>query len=84
MDVGTPSVKTGLRYDIYLTLENGSKPSTGLAKVKIFIKPLIVWIWVGGLLCGFGTLLAAFPGKHRRRPTDPVSAPVPLEETVDV
>ena len=66
--------------DIYLTLENGSKPSTGVAKLKIFIKPMIVWLWVGGLLCGVGTLLAAFPGKHRRKPTDPVSAPVPLDE----
>jgi len=84
MDVATPSVKTGLRYDIYLTLESGSKPSTGVAKLKIFIKPLIVWIWVGGLLCGLGTVLSAFPGRHRRKPTDPVSAPVPLEETADV
>ncbi|MEY4340275.1 MAG: hypothetical protein RLZ14_2125, partial [Actinomycetota bacterium] len=79
IDVSTPSVRTGLARDIYLSLENGSKPSTGVAKLKIIIKPMIVWLWVGGLLCGVGTLLAAFPGKHRRRPTDPVSAPVPLD-----
>ena len=79
MDIATPSVRTGLSKDIYLTLGNGSKPSTGTAKLKIFIKPMIVWLWVGGLLCGVGTLLAAFPGKHRRRPTDPVSAPVPVD-----
>lgn len=84
MDVSTPSVKTGLFKDIYLTLGNGSKPSTGTAKLKIFIKPMIVWLWVGGLLCAAGTILAAFPGKHRRRPTDPVSAPVPLDEVADV
>ena len=82
MDVPTPSVRTGLDKDIYLTIENGSKPSAGFAKVKIFIKPMIVWLWVGGLLCGLGTVLAAFPGRHRRRPTDPVSAPVPLDEVV--
>jgi cytochrome c-type biogenesis protein CcmF len=84
MDVSTPSVKTGLFKDIYLTLGNGSKPSTGTAKLKIFIKPMIVWLWIGGLLCAVGTLLAAFPGKYRRKPTDPVSAPVPLEEVADV
>jgi cytochrome c-type biogenesis protein CcmF len=82
MDIATPSVQTGVARDIYLTLENGSKPSTGTAKLKIFIKPMIVWLWIGGLLCGVGTLLAAFPGKHRRRPTDPVSAPIPLDEQV--
>ena len=26
----------------------------------------------------FGTLLAAWPGRRRRCPTDPVSAPVPV------
>jgi hypothetical protein len=28
-------------------------------------------------MMAIGTLLAAFPGSRRRRPTDPVSAPVP-------
>jgi cytochrome c-type biogenesis protein CcmF len=36
----------------------------------------VLWLWVGGILMAFGTLLAAFPGR-RRDPTDPVSAPVP-------
>ncbi|MDO8392570.1 MAG: cytochrome c-type biogenesis CcmF C-terminal domain-containing protein [Actinomycetota bacterium] len=82
MDVATPSVKSSFTKDIYLTLEAGSKPSTGLAKIKVFIKPMVVWMWVGGMLCAFGTVLAAFPGRFRRRPTDAVSAPVPLEEEV--
>lgn len=82
MDVATPSVKTGFTKDIYLAIETGSKPSAGVAKLKIFVKPMIVWLWVGGLLCGLGTLLALFPGRHRRRPTDPVSAPIDLDEPV--
>lgn len=81
-DIGTPSVKSGWAGDIYLSLEKGSKPSTGLAKIQIFIKPMIVWIWVGGLLCGVGTVLAAFPGRHRRRGTEAVSAPVPLDDAL--
>ena len=76
MDVPTPSVKSGPTNDIYLVLEAGSKPSTGEAKVKILIQPMIVWLWIGGLLCAIGTTLALFPGRHRRRPTDPVSAPI--------
>ena len=42
----------------------------------MFIKPLILWLWIGGGLMAVGTLLAAFPGRRRRRPTDPVSAPI--------
>jgi len=80
MDVATPSVRTGLTKDIYLTLESGSKPSTGEAKIKVFIKPMVVWLWIGGLLCAVGTVLAAFPGRHRRRPTDPVSAGIDLSD----
>ena len=37
---------------------------------------MILWLWIGGLMMAIGTLLAAFPGTRRRRPTDPVSAPV--------
>jgi cytochrome c-type biogenesis protein CcmF len=82
MDVPTPSVKSSFTKDIYLTLEVGSKPSTGTAIIKVFIKPMVVWLWIGGSLCAFGTLLAAFPGRFRRRPTDATSAPVPLDEPV--
>jgi cytochrome c-type biogenesis protein CcmF len=76
IDVATPSVRTGLRGDVYLTLERGATPGASEATIRVFIKPLIVWLWIGGLLMAAGTVLAAFPGKRRRRPTDPVSAPV--------
>ena len=75
-DVPTPSVRTGVRGDVYLTLERGATPGANEATIRVFIKPLIVWLWIGGALMAIGTLLAAFPGKRRRRPTDPVSAPI--------
>jgi hypothetical protein len=34
-----------------------------------------MWLWIGAGLIGFGSVLSAIPGR-RRRPTDPVSAPV--------
>ena len=42
--------------------------------------PLSLWLWIGGGLLAVGTVLAAFPGRRRRRPTDPVSAPIPSTE----
>ena len=76
IDVGTPSVRTGPANDVYLTLERGAAPGDTAATIRVFIKPLILWLWIGGAVMALGTLLAAFPGSRRRRPTDPVSAPV--------
>jgi cytochrome c-type biogenesis protein CcmF len=80
IDVGTPSVRTGFRGDVYLTLEPGATPGATEATIRVFIKPLVVWLWIGGALMAIGTMLAAFPGRRRRRPTDPVSAPIVTED----
>ena len=77
----TPSVRTGLTHDVYLTIAGTNIPAVGATEVdiEVFKKPLILWLWVGGLLMAVGTVLAAFPGKRRRNPLDPVSARVPGE-----
>jgi cytochrome c-type biogenesis protein CcmF len=77
-DIGTPSVRTGFTKDIYLTLEKAAPVGATEVQVKIFIKPLIIWMWIGGALMAIGTVLAAFPGK-RRVPTAPTSAPVVID-----
>ncbi len=74
--VATPSVRTSATKDIYLTLEGNPQPGADQATIRVFVKPLILWLWIGGGLMAVGTLLAAFPGRRRRRPTDPVSAPI--------
>jgi len=75
-NIGTPSVRSTFVKDIYLTLEPPVQVSSESAKIKVFIKPMMMWMWIGGGLMGVGTLLSAYPGS-RRRPTDPTSAPVP-------
>ena len=75
----TPSVRTGPRGDLYLAIARNTPPVVGDTEVaiQIFKKPLIVWLWIGGLLMAVGTVLSAFPGKRRRDPLAPVSAAVP-------
>jgi cytochrome c-type biogenesis protein CcmF len=75
-DIGTPAVRTGLVDDIYLTLEPGTAAGDSTATIRAFVKPMILWLWLGGLIMAIGTLLAAFPGSRRRRAIDPVSAPI--------
>ena len=47
--------------------------------LRVVVQPLIVWLWIGGGIMALGTVLAAWPGR-RRRPTDPVSAPIDVEK----
>jgi cytochrome c-type biogenesis protein CcmF len=81
--IGTPSVRTGVASDVYLTLEPGAEPGDSVAVIRVFVKPMILWLWVGGFVMGIGTLLAAFPSDRRRKATDPVSAPIGTSEPVD-
>ena len=73
----TPSVKTGLTEDVFLTITRlpDEDDPEGPVVIRVLIEPMTLWLWVGGGVMAFGTLLAAWPGR-RRRPTDPVSAPV--------
>lgn len=73
-EVPTPSVRTGVTRDVYLTLDGRPEVAGDSATIQASVKPMIVWLWVGGALMLVGTLLSMFPGK-RRRPTAPVSEP---------
>jgi len=83
--IGTPSVSTGLRQDVFLALLDVPEEPGDPAVIRVVIQPLVTWLWIGGGVMGLGTALAAFPGK-RRRPTQPTSessdAPDPEPEMV--
>ena len=78
--IGTPSVKTGLLEDVYLTVTRLPDEGSDAVTLRVIIQPMALWLWVGGGVMALGTVLSAWPGRHRRRPTDPVSAPIPLED----
>ena len=65
--IGTPSVRTGLTGDVYLRLDGSVRPTAEMAKVTVILKPLTLWLWIGGLLMGIGTLLALVREPRGRR-----------------
>jgi cytochrome c-type biogenesis protein CcmF len=71
--VATPSVRTGFTEDLYLVLHQLPDPETDAISLRVIVRPMVTWIWAGGFLMAFGTVLALFPGR-RRRGTEPVSA----------
>jgi len=81
--IGTPSVKTGLAEDVYLTVTRLPDEGSTAVTLRVIVQPMALWLWVGGGVMAVGTVLAAWPGRRRRRPTDPVSAPVPLDDVTE-
>jgi cytochrome c-type biogenesis protein CcmF len=72
--VGTPAIDSSWRDDLYLTVV--SIPDKGAVwTFGVVEQPLVMWLWIGAGLIAVGSVLSAVPGR-RRRPTDPVSAPV--------
>ncbi len=71
--VGTPAIDSSWSNDLYLTIAD--IPSRGGTwTFDVVEQPLVMWLWIGAVLVGFGSVLSAIPGR-RRRPTDPVSTP---------
>ena len=78
--IGTPSVRTSPKEDVYLSLVSLPGGSSDKTVVRVIVQPMIMWLWIGGGIMAAGTALAAFPGRRRRDPLQPASAPVPSRE----
>src|SRR5262249_57619965 len=76
--IGTPSVRTGLREDVYLTLVS-SPNQQGRVTIGVAVNPMVLWLWVGGGVIAAGTLLALSPSLRRRprRGAGPAARPRP-------
>jgi cytochrome c-type biogenesis protein CcmF len=53
------AIKSGPARDVYAVLVGLTED--GLARVSIFVNPLVMWLWVGGLIIVLGALVAALP-----------------------
>ncbi|NJN83678.1 MAG: heme lyase CcmF/NrfE family subunit, partial [Caldilineaceae bacterium] len=64
-----PTSEVGLRMslleDVYVLL-NGWEPAGASVTLTIYINPLTVWMWIGGLVLVFGVLIAIWPHPARR------------------
>jgi cytochrome c-type biogenesis protein CcmF len=63
-----PAVRSTAKEDLYVIVA-GWDQASGIVSFKATINPLVSWIWVGGLVFIFGTLVAAWPELERRRVT---------------
>ncbi len=76
--IGTPSVRTGLLRDVYLTLVS-SPTDGGRITLGVAVNPMVVWLWIGGGFLVVGTAIALLPVLRRRRPAVTADPPAAIE-----
>jgi cytochrome c-type biogenesis protein CcmF len=59
-----PGVRSSWEDDLYVLLVDWQEISTQAATFKIYRNPLVNWVWFGGFIFIFGTLIAAWPERE--------------------
>lgn len=65
MPMTEAAIDPSLYRDLYVAL--GEPLESSAWSLRIYYKPLIRWIWLGGILISLGALLAAFDRRYRLR-----------------
>ncbi len=66
------AIDTSPARDLYVVLA-GLTPD-GLARFSVFVNPLVVWLWVAGILVALGGLVAVWPPPRSLREPAPAGA----------
>jgi cytochrome c-type biogenesis protein CcmF len=59
-----PDARSTLMEDFYVLLINWEPTSVDQATFRIYLNPLINWVWAGGFIFVLGTLVAAWPDRR--------------------
>ncbi len=59
--IGRAVHQSSLREDIYLILSGFSEVNRNQATLKVLVRPLVVWMWIGGFIIALGTLICIMP-----------------------
>ncbi|HEX5282592.1 MAG TPA: heme lyase CcmF/NrfE family subunit [Bryocella sp.] len=79
------AIHSTLARDLYVVFE-GRNPETDKPIIKVFLNPLVNWIWIGVAIVIFGTAIALVPPLQPSRPssTAPLSSTPTAEERREV
>lgn len=61
--IGRAIHQSSLSEDIYLILSGFSEIDRNQATLKALVRPLVIWMWIGGFVIAFGTLICIWPMK---------------------
>jgi cytochrome c-type biogenesis protein CcmF len=59
--IGRATHLSSLDEDIYLILSGFSEVNRNEATIKVLVRPLVIWMWIGGFIIAVGTLICILP-----------------------
>jgi cytochrome c-type biogenesis protein CcmF len=59
--IGRAVHRSTLSEDIYLILSGFSQVDQNQATLKALVRPLVIWMWIGGFVIALGTLICIWP-----------------------
>ena len=61
----TVAIRSTPVHDLYVVLA-GIDDDGGRATFQVFLTPLVFWLWAGGLMMAFGTVIVMWPNVRER------------------
>ena len=58
------AIHTNLKEDVYVILAGYGKD---WATFKVLVNPLVIWLWIGGGIMAFGTIIVMLPDRRKRK-----------------
>ena len=63
--VGRAVYRSTLIEDLYIILSGFSEVEQNQATLKVLVRPLLAWIWIGGFVIALGTIVAVLPSRRK-------------------
>jgi cytochrome c-type biogenesis protein CcmF len=68
------AIRSSLKEDLYVILAGYDDKS---ATFKILVNPMVIWLWIGGIVMALGTVIVMLP--QRRRQTEKITSNVTVK-----
>jgi cytochrome c-type biogenesis protein CcmF len=65
--IGRAMFRSSFTDDLYLILSGFSEIEQNRATLKVLIRPMVIWMWLGGLVIVLGTIVAVWPVRRRMK-----------------
>ena len=75
--VPSPAVRSTPAQDIYMDIASTPSAGNGPVALAVYVEPLVMWLWIGGLVVVAGAVVSMVPSaaaagpRRRRRPPGP-------------